>query len=137
MMKPLLAYVFLSLIAMGCAGPSRELVTTTTSASSQTNAPHEEDLVVVDEEPVRLSMPKLHYPQAARKAGIEGAIFVRILVETDGRVGRLIVIDTIAELEAAAVDAARRSRWKPAQRDGQPIAVWVNMPLTFKLRDGK
>jgi protein TonB len=36
-------------------------------------------------------------------------------------------------LDRAAVEAVRRWRFKPATREGQPVAARVNIPVQFKL----
>jgi protein TonB len=82
-------------------------------------------------------MPELNYPKAAREAGVDGTVIVKLLVGRDGRVKQVVVVQTVVELEAAAVDAARQAHFQPARKDGQPVEVWVQMPLTFKLRDAK
>ena len=37
------------------------------------------------------------------------------------------------DLDRAALDAVRRWRFRPAQRDGQPVAGTVVVPIEFKL----
>jgi protein TonB len=37
------------------------------------------------------------------------------------------------DLDEAAVEAVRRWRFEPARRGNRPMAVWVLIPVTFKL----
>ena len=37
-----------------------------------------------------------------------------------------------AEIDAAAVEAGRMARFDAAYRDGEPVAVWVELPITFE-----
>jgi protein TonB len=39
-----------------------------------------------------------------------------------------------ADLDESAMEAVRRSRFDPARRDGEPVAVWVLIPVEFKLQ---
>jgi periplasmic protein TonB len=97
-------------------------------------APAPDEFVAVDEEPVRVSIGAPDYPQVARAAGIEGTVLVRVLVGKNGRVKDVIFIDGPAALRKSAEDCARTAVFRPAQVDHKPLEVWVNMPVTFKLR---
>jgi protein TonB len=97
-------------------------------------APSPDEFVAVDEEPVRVSIAAPDYPQVARAAGIEGTVLVRVLVGKNGRVKDVIFIDGPAALRKSAEDCARTAVFRPAQVDHKPLEVWVNMPVTFKLR---
>jgi protein TonB len=39
-----------------------------------------------------------------------------------------------ARLDRAALDAVRRTRFRPALRDGDPVTSWVRIPVRFALR---
>jgi protein TonB len=97
-------------------------------------SPAPEDFVVVDEEPVRISIDPPLYPDVARAAGVEGTVLVRVLVGKNGRIRNVIFIDGPDALRKAAEDCARTAVFRPALVDHKPIEVWVNMPITFKLR---
>jgi protein TonB len=75
------------------------------------------------------------YPEAARRAGAHGTSLLRILVGADGMVGQ-VVVDASAghpELDRAAVEAVRQWRFEPARRGGHEIAVWIRVPVQFRL----
>jgi protein TonB len=38
------------------------------------------------------------------------------------------------DLDESAMEAVRRWRFDPARRDGEPVAVWVRIPVEFKLQ---
>jgi protein TonB len=97
-------------------------------------APSPDAFIAVDEEPQRISIDPPVYPEMAREAEIEGTVIVRVLVSREGKVDDVIVIDGPEALRRAADDCARTSTWRPALIDGDPVAVWVMMPVTFKLR---
>jgi len=79
------------------------------------------------------------YPAAARQRGIQGMTLLRVHVETDGRVGDVAVQQSAghAELDRAASDAVRQWRFEPAHNDAGPIAMWVLIPVEFRLTDGR
>lgn len=73
------------------------------------------------------------YPEAARRAGIQGTVTVQALVGTDGVVRDARVVDGIPALDAAALQAVRQWRFEPARAGGKPVAVWVSVPVRFSL----
>jgi TonB family protein len=76
------------------------------------------------------------YPPYARRYEIQGTAHVRIRVRSDGRVGEVQVQLSSGSpyLDAAAVDAARKSEFHPAQtRSGKSVESWVVAPYIFRL----
>jgi protein TonB len=90
------------------------------------------DFVYVEELPEPIERPKPVHPEAARRAGVVGTVTVQALVLRDGSVGDVRVIQSIPMLDQAAVDCVRRWRFKPALAGGQPVAVWVGIPIRFE-----
>lgn len=76
------------------------------------------------------------YPAAPRRLGIQGTTMLRVHVLADGRIGDVRVQESAGhpELDDAAVDAVRRWRFEPARRGAEAIAMWVLLPVEFKLR---
>jgi TonB family protein len=94
------------------------------------------DFVDVDEMPVPIKLINAKYPEAAIKAKLEGTVRIKALVNKLGRVDSIVVVKpnpALAELEKAAIEAAKQSEFKPAVKDGKPIAVWVTYPIKFVL----
>ena len=81
-----------------------------------------------------LNNPPPPYPPLSKRMGEQGRVVVRALVGREGHVERTVVVESVADLDAAAVAVVRQSRWKPALKDKKPVAVWVNCPVTFRLR---
>jgi len=96
--------------------------------------PAPDDFIAVESEPVRISIDAPVYPEVAQAAGVEGTVLMRVLVGKDGRVKDAIYIDGPEALKEAADDCARTAVFKPALMDNRPVEVWVNMPVTFRLR---
>ncbi len=94
--------------------------------------------VEVEVLPVRLYSPPITYPELARKAGIEGSVWVTVLVGIDG-VARATLIEkdsgTLVGFEDSARACAKASRWKPAENKGRPVALWVTYEIKFQLDD--
>jgi periplasmic protein TonB len=93
--------------------------------------------VPYDEHPVVISLPTPKYPEMARKAEIEGKVYVEVLIDTRGKVvGARIIRDSGANagFEEAALEAAWKGEWRPAMQNKQPVAVRVSYPVVFKLK---
>lgn len=79
---------------------------------------------------------QLVYPRDAREAGKEGRVVVNALVEKDGSVTQTRILQSsgFTDLDKAAVTAIKTVRWKPAKQREEPVAVWVAIPVNFKVR---
>jgi protein TonB len=64
---------------------------------------------------------------------MEGVVLVRALVGKDGSVKDAFVTKEVPMLNEAAVDAVKRAKFKPALQQRRPVAVWVQVPINFKL----
>jgi protein TonB len=88
-----------------------------------------------DEAPVLLELPFPPYPPEARAKGIEGTVIIRMLVAADGQVTDALVTTSVdPSLDEAALASARQATFKPATKDGKPVAVWVQLPMRFALK---
>jgi len=97
--------------------------------------PSPDQLIVVEHEPDLVSMQMPVYPEIARLAHIEGTVLVRVLVDTEGFVRDTRVLQSVLGLDEAAVTAASTAVFRPARQQGRPVAVWVVVPIEFRLRD--
>jgi periplasmic protein TonB len=79
---------------------------------------------------------KLRYPELARRQGIEGTVLLKMRITAQGRVEDVQVERSAGhpDLDQAATEAVRRWRFEPARRGGEPVAVWVVIPVEFKLQ---
>jgi len=69
----------------------------------------------------------------ARK--VQGTVVLQAVVLEDGTVGAVAVTKLPdPELEHAAVATVLKWRFRPATRDGNPVAIWVMIELEFVLR---
>ena len=76
------------------------------------------------------------YPSSARRQGVQGTTLLRVHVLDDGRVGEIIVQESAGhpDLDQAAAGAVRQWRFEPARRGDEPVAMWVLLPIEFRLR---
>ncbi|MBO8131222.1 MAG: energy transducer TonB [Candidatus Marinimicrobia bacterium] len=76
------------------------------------------------------------YPEIAREAGIEGTVVVRAFVNEFGIVTDCIVMKGIPNtgLDEAAVNAIKKTRFKPAKQRDRNVGVWISIPVVFKLK---
>jgi len=78
----------------------------------------------------------LKYPEIARLAGVEGRVMIWAKIGTESNVLKTMVMRSLGPngCDEAAMAAIRAVKWKPAkQRDKQPIAVWIAVPVDFRL----
>jgi TonB family protein len=83
-----------------------------------------------------ISIPE--YPQAARKAKIEGLVELNIKIDETGKVVNAIVMRNTTQNEAcaqSAIAAALRSRYQPAQTTAGPDTIWVLRQFQFSLNN--
>ena len=110
-------YLFLALAIFGCSSQSPDIAEPAT--------------VLVSAAPA--------YPLQAKRLGIEGFVRLRIQIGADGTVGRVEVAESTgnALLEAAAIEAARKSKYQAARtRAGQSVETWLLAPYRFILTSG-
>jgi TonB family protein len=73
--------------------------------------------------PVPIFKADLPYTDEARKSGIEGALTIKVTVGADGAVSKVDVLKSVdPALDAAAVAAAMKWRFKPGMRCGKAVA---------------
>lgn len=74
------------------------------------------------------------YPEEAVKAGIEGRVVVKVLVEEDGTVSNAVVVRSKhPALDREALRVVSLIPFTPGMCDGKPVASWFTMPITFRL----
>jgi TonB family protein len=79
---------------------------------------------------------RILYPEAARRRGIEGRVFVRFVVDQRGMPGDIQVVRGIGGgCDEAAAQAVGESRFTPGYQDGRPVKVRMSLPVTFRLTD--
>ena len=87
---------------------------------------------------IEMPQVKTHkYPSYTREAmreRIQGSVFMRVIVNSDGSLGDILIGQSLRpDLDMAAVDAMKQWRFKPATQNGKPIAVSVFVEMSFHL----
>lgn len=78
------------------------------------------------------------YPDMALRAGLEGTVWVKILVDKDGKPKKAVVIKSTTDIfNDAAVEAAMQFIFTPAVMNNGAVRVWVALPFKFQLRDAQ
>jgi protein TonB len=82
-----------------------------------------------------LEAPVLVYPRASRRAGEAGHVVLRVLIDEAGLPRQVLVNQSsgFARLDEAATTAVQKARFKPYSDNGQALAAWALVPLSFDL----
>ncbi len=87
------------------------------------------------EAPRLLREVKADYTEDARKRGLSGEVLLEIVVRSDGSVGDVKLLQGLGSgLDDRAIQAVRQWRFAPAQKQGTPVDVLVEVAVEFKLR---
>jgi len=87
--------------------------------------------------PTLVRMPRPVYPDAMRRAGIEGRVVLRALVNTSGRVDSssiLVMRATRVEFVVPARQALQAALFRPGWFGGQRLDAWITIAIDFPNR---
>ncbi len=78
----------------------------------------------------------IHYPEEAKKDGIQGRVFIGFVIEEDGSVSNVRNLRGVdSELDAEAMRVVESMpKWKPGMQRGQAVRVSYILPIVFKLQ---
>lgn len=78
---------------------------------------------------------KVVYPEIARRAGVEGIVYVEAYVDENGSMTKTIIVKGIgAGCDEAAAAAVSKTRFKPGKQRGKPVKVRMSIPIRFRLQ---
>jgi|GEM_PF-6506902 len=78
---------------------------------------------------------RLVYPESARRANVEGTVYVTFVVDLDGRPRHISSVGVADDaLRSSAMDVVQASRFIPGQQDGRAVRVRYTLPVRFTLR---
>lgn len=77
----------------------------------------------------------IQYPLMAKKNHIQGRVIVQFVVDKTGKIGEVKVVRSVdKDLDKEAVRICKSlPKFIPGRQNGQPVAVWYTLPVTFKL----
>ena len=118
------------------ADMARDLAHTVLSDARAQGQEKVPDNVLVDVQPSVIKRVEPVYPKDALAKGSEGKVWLKILVDTEGKPAQVEVLKSENEyFDQASITAARQWMFSPALKDNKPVAVWITLPFKFKLAD--
>ena len=93
---------------------------------------------VTNPEKIKIIAPR--YPDIALRTMIEADVTLQVVIRSDGKVGKVeplqVKINTNPKIEAKFVEQATRAikrwRYKPAQRNGKPVDIYMTVVIKFR-----
>lgn len=80
----------------------------------------------------------IHYPKEARKKGIEGQVTVDALIDTNGKVIKVNVLNPSNHVfNSEAIRVIKVSHFSPAKQNGTPLKIWITRTIHFRLKLAK
>lgn len=122
---------------------NQEVTNTPPPPPAATQKEEEEEpvfFVAVEETPepiggIEAIQAKIVYPEIAKRAGVQGRVFIKAFVDELGNVRKAEVIKGIgAGCDEAAVQAVMQTKFKPGKQRGKAVKVQVSIPIIFKLQ---
>ena len=101
--------------------------------------PSDEIFLVTDELPTLIGglaglSSKINYPTIARKAGIEGKVFVSFVVDENGNAVDASISRGIgAGCDSEALRVVRQAKFTPGRNNGIAVKVRMTLPIKFSL----
>jgi len=80
--------------------------------------------------------PALTYPPLARRRGLEGKVILKVLVSKEGHPLEVTLEESSGHsiLDKSALKAVRDWVFKPGKLNGQPVKMWVQVPVVYRLK---
>ena len=84
--------------------------------------------------PRPIDTPDPEYSEEARKAKYQGVVLLWLIVDQNGNPKQIKVERPLGMgLDQKAIEAVRKWKFAPAEKDGRPVAVQINVEVNFKL----
>lgn len=98
-----------------------------------------QDKVDVYPEPVggmKAIAANVKYPEAAKKKNVTGKVLVSTLINKAGHPTKVKVVQGIGSgCDEAAIKAIKKTKFKPATKDGKIVECEVTIPINFQLQE--
>jgi len=87
-----------------------------------------------DKPPVLLSKRDADYPDEARKAKYQGTVLLSVEIDDSGSPVNVQVVRSLGlGLDERAIEAVKQWRFRPAMKNGQPVAIQITVEVNFRL----
>lgn len=124
-------------VAMGSGGALAGFGEIRSLTAAETVAEDTFDVAELEKRPEPVSQVAPTYPEALRKAKVEGVVTLIFVLDESGRVEDPRVENSSRpEFEKPALDAIRKWRFSPGQKDGQPVRTYIKVPMRFRVSTG-
>jgi len=82
-----------------------------------------------------IKAPKPSYPLEAANKGVQGKVWIHLLISETGDVESADIISGDPDLARAVQEAMKKWKFKPYIRNGKPVKVNTKMPFDFAFRN--
>jgi TonB family protein len=76
----------------------------------------------------------INYPDAARNAGIQGTVVMKVVTTSSGEVKEVTVVSGDPALAQAAAESVKQWKYKPYQVEGSPAEIETQVSISFHLK---
>jgi TonB family protein len=91
-----------------------------------------------DQPPVPIHWGEADFSDEARRNRVSGVVSISLMVGTDGLPSDLRVERSVGYgLDEKALEAVKQYRFRPAMKDGKPVAVRLTVQVSFKFARGQ
>lgn len=81
-----------------------------------------------------ISKPEPQYTAKARDEQITGTVVLKCIFAGNGKVVNIRVVKGLpGGLTEASIEAARKIKFKPGMKDGNPVSMWIQLEYNFNL----
>jgi len=115
--------------------PSSDVVFSVPDAPPGLDGPAPMQVTGNVEPPVKLVAPQPLFTEEARRARVEGVIILQTVVDALGNVSSIKVLKGLPlGLSESAVETVSGWKFKPATLNGEPVAVYYMLTITFRIQ---
>ena len=84
---------------------------------------------------IKFLQKNIRYPEEAKNKNIQGRVMVEFVIDTDGLVDDVKVLQGVHPLlDEAAIELVKAMPpWKPGSQDGKFVRVKFSLPIRFQL----
>ncbi|HDS03207.1 MAG TPA: M56 family peptidase [Firmicutes bacterium] len=109
--------------------------TGTTSEETDSSIPPEDSFIHYSKAPVVITRQAPEYPEKAKKKKLEGKVSLKIFISKEGLVLKAVPVKSPHKiLTDAAIKAAKKTTFEPAENNGEPVGVWYGLKYNFTLK---